>query len=653
MTSSVDEAFIDGLSTRVMTNFRSSMFPLAFIQANPGMFLTNDWINVDQLRQFVARSASKSDVSPIKTEEIRVKLEDEAHPTRSLAHSQNSAIKGTRISKENGKEVIEILSDSEIPDVSDGESQLHTASAATRGHVNKKSRRPFVEEIAEPRQSKKLFPSTAVGRANPPTDLLSQSAPQQEIPLSAQPSSAPSASTAAPTGASRAPNSATESGAVSGADSAKEVPAPFPTSVPLDFMASPVASDTDFVDTIITPLVESDTLWQDQGLKSQVRVGAFRVTKEVTVQRVKYLNFLPSLYPILLELTAIVVDLSHPKYNIEDDKKQLRSMDALIKNKDNDSWKGNTGTADSKVWVTFEDGADPIQCRRSRLKCSGSYFCEQVDQTLINVERRYLDPATRDAVFEAQRQTRRDEGTTTEKRVAEMIKIMRERKCPAKGCSGVPILKKKAQVAPEFIKLCHTHAKRAVLDFKSLVPEQDYKRIMDFVYLDSDEELAGFSEFIGGLGVKKIQDWWNHKHTSAWILPCLLKSQSRMNGEHWDQTPATTNTGEGQHHNTNLHTGIKLSLVEAAETARKLDLGVAREIEISMKTGILLNSNNESAQRRARNATRQSSIIQKSHESHELADERARLAIQIEAGKAEQKRLAARLKEIRYGTRSA
>ncbi|KAJ7046337.1 hypothetical protein C8F04DRAFT_1248587 [Mycena alexandri] len=67
-----------------------------------------------------------------------------------------------------------------------------------------------------------------------------------------------------------------------------------------------------------------------------------------------------------------------------------------------------------------------------------------------------------------------------------------------------------------------------------------------------------------------------------------------MSAEDWDNTPATTNTGEAQHAWTNAQTGTKLSLVEVIETARKIDEGVAREIETSIKSGILLNEHNES-----------------------------------------------------------
>ncbi|KAJ7721704.1 hypothetical protein B0H16DRAFT_1335162, partial [Mycena metata] len=116
-----------------------------------------------------------------------------------------------------------------------------------------------------------------------------------------------------------------------------------------------------------------------------------------------------------------------------------------------------------------------------------------------------------------------------------------------------------------------------------------------------------------------FSDWWDHKAMSAWILPCLIKSQSPMSAEDWDNTPATTNTGEAQHHWTNLQIGVKQSLVEAMENARKLDERVAREIAISLQSGILVNSQNDSLHRRSRNTTRQSTTARKSHESHRRA----------------------------------
>lgn len=77
------------------------------------------------------------------------------------------------------------------------------------------------------------------------------------------------------------------------------------------------------------------------------------------------------------------------------------------------------------------------------------------------------------------------------------------------------------EVAPEIIKLCVTHAKRCVisavhdlilmcvdsgiLDFKSLVSDRDYQRLQDVVNIESAEDLDEFSQFVGNLGIEKIQ----------------------------------------------------------------------------------------------------------------------------------------------------
>ncbi|KAJ7177631.1 hypothetical protein C8R46DRAFT_1328221 [Mycena filopes] len=908
-----DQKFIDSLPMGTITAFRSSIYLPTFIQANPRMFIDNDWIDAEHLRDFVKLSPTSDSLDP-KSPPPRVKLEPDTPPTR----LDPSGVK-TRVLTEGQRVVVEILSDSEDEEVS-----------------------------GMARESSPL----------PPSDI--------------------------PTDAS-------------------------------DMDSSDLVSDqSDEPPASVSGLQQSDTRWLDPEISSLARIGAFRVTTDVTVERAEYLAEFPSLYPIFATPTAIIINAQHPKFNIAKKDGGIHSVDAMIKNKDNDSWGGNTGTGDSKVLVTFEPGKPPIFCRRSRLKCKGAFVCERVDPRLLDVERRDLDPASRDAVFAAQRQTRREEGTTAERRVTEFIQLLRGQKCRAsdatgRKCEGVPILRSNRQtsrghchfvgcsgfragftvghrstsipddvdedmfmrgfsgaplvagnskdtalcsaivhpttglkqrlcphshilngspqsssivnrpcdakrtiyvpvdasirmaliihpgdiahnhpmpslkkasfevkesyrqciqavgcvgatvskvdnapstqllldgrrpgefspalqsnqvkrklvreakleaypagldvvgafelfwqdmnkpitesyvqqlvntpdggliiltclaalmkllddegvtsfetdttfkrvagsinewevvlflkslqravtiarayvnsasadfferlydefqavklkltgkplafkrlveggnllalnsdmeaaqvlggtrsilktnnpaysgisndtpaekVAPEFVKLCTTHAKRAVLDFRSLVSESDYQRLLNFTYIDSEAALDEFSDFVAGLGVKKIQDWWDHKAMSAWILPCLNKSQSPMSAEDWDNTPATTNTGEAQHHWTNSRTGIKLSLVEAIESARKVDEAVVREIETSINSGIPLNPHNESSHRRARTLTRQSTTIRKSRESRELADERDELQVEIDAEKAAQKASTARLKEL-------
>ncbi|KAJ7208565.1 hypothetical protein GGX14DRAFT_317925, partial [Mycena pura] len=170
------------------------------------------------------------------------------------------------------------------------------------------------------------------------------------------------------------------------------------------------------------------------------------------------------------------------------------------------------------------------------------------------------------------------------------------------------------EIAPEFIKLCWRHGKEPINDFKSLVSPEQYTRIQDVCYIDSKESLEEFSTFI-----YEMHDW---------IIPCIVKSQSRIPADVWDLTPSTTNTNEAQHHWTNSLTGIKLTPVEALE---RVDENVAREIQMSLQTGILSNPNNELAHRMARNGQRQSAAARRARESCEAGDVAKELQRQLDA----------------------
>ncbi|KAJ7714640.1 hypothetical protein B0H16DRAFT_1435391 [Mycena metata] len=200
--------------------------------------------------------------------------------------------------------------------------------------------------------------------------------------------------------------------------------------------------------------------------------------------------------------------------------------------------------------------------------------------------------------------------------------------------SGIPNDAPPEQVAAEFIKICWRHAKEPVHDFRSLVSPADHARLLNFPYIESAEKLAEFSAFVDSLGIKKVHDWWAHKEMHAWIIPCLVKSQSRLSAEVWDTTPSTTNTNEAQHAWTNSLTGTGLSFAEGLTAAHEVDHNVADEIELSLKTGILANPHNESSHRLARNTTRHTTTSKKAHESQQQNDAaqvlRARLAEQLE-----------------------
>ncbi|KAG6825944.1 hypothetical protein H0H92_001763 [Tricholoma furcatifolium] len=165
-----------------------------------------------------------------------------------------------------------------------------------------------------------------------------------------------------------------------------------------------------------------------------------------------------------------------------------------------------------------------------------------------------------------------------------------------------------------FVRVCLTHRKRAVLDFKSAVSTEDYQRLLNFPYLESEKDLDDFTLFVKNLKIKKIEDWWKHKIQSEWILPCIVRSKSQILPEHWAITPATTNMGEAQHHWTNRQSGIKLPLVEAIIFAREIDERVSEEVKLAFSTGILANKQTELFHRTSRKAQRQSAAARKAYD---------------------------------------
>ncbi|KAG6822148.1 hypothetical protein H0H92_015062, partial [Tricholoma furcatifolium] len=144
--------------------------------------------------------------------------------------------------------------------------------------------------------------------------------------------------------------------------------------------------------------------------------------------------------------TAYIVDLRDPKFDYVV-KGQLLSADALIKNKDQDSWTGGSGggAKDSKPMFDIFTG-EPIPCRRSHLQCSGFHACSEIDPKLLEFERYELDSSTLEAVIAAQVKSRMEEANTAEKLAVTFWHVIHSRKCRARDhdgapCTGEPMMK--------------------------------------------------------------------------------------------------------------------------------------------------------------------------------------------------------------------
>ncbi|KAJ6451197.1 hypothetical protein C8R45DRAFT_1083775 [Mycena sanguinolenta] len=111
--------------------------------------------------------------------------------------------------------------------------------------------------------------------------------------------------------------------------------------------------------------------------------------------------------------------------------------------------------------------------------------------------------------------------------------------------------------------------------------KRQFKRLMDFVYINSKESLDVFSGFVYRLNIDKI------------TCSCSFHLTS--------------------------------------EPRRKVDENVADEIQLSLESGILTNANNDLSHRMARNSQRQTATTRKSRESRAAVDQSRDIQLQIDA----------------------
>lgn len=94
-------------------------------------------------------------------------------------------------------------------------------------------------------------------------------------------------------------------------------------------MFSLVFSDVECTDSSMSNLEDSEDLqlstmqWLDPEIVSHVSVGTVCLNRQLVVERIEWLSELPTYWPVARQKTAYIVD----------DKGELLSADALIKNK--------------------------------------------------------------------------------------------------------------------------------------------------------------------------------------------------------------------------------------------------------------------------------------------------------------------------------
>ncbi len=165
-------------------------------------------------------------------------------------------------------------------------------------------------------------------------------------------------------------------------------------------------------------------------------------------------------------------------------------------------------------------------------------------------------------------------------------------------------------------------------------------------------------------------DWWADKKPHSWFFAGINPHLSKIEDEDWYLSPQDTNLNESAHPFTNMHTGTKLSLLEAIArylfiiqcsatsrsrrtySAEELDRGQLSKIQIAEKNFVLPNTRNTVGHRMESNVRRRTSRHQAALARKEASDETEDLNKQISDLQATQKASKEELKNLRERKRA-
>ena len=271
-----------------------------YLKLNAAKFLDNDWVNVDDLRRFIAsKSALETHQRPVKHEAdlceslIPVKRERKASPGLSQAFKNSGTFRTT---VQNGKEVIEIFS-------SDEDNHSPKKFLKKKSGTFRPSRRNItpIESIFDslPDDSDIYFGSEELSEL-----------PTAEFDLGMSSDTAVASE-----------HQSDDMGDESDGEE-KITTSNYATSEEEDLSEDEV------------PIKKSGTVWLDHNVTSKVKLCSQQVNRQLRVDAVEYLDALPSYWPIPRNHRAYILDLSdekHDKIFCDDDGKTI-SIDFLIKN---------------------------------------------------------------------------------------------------------------------------------------------------------------------------------------------------------------------------------------------------------------------------------------------------------------------------------
>ncbi|KAJ7730115.1 hypothetical protein DFH07DRAFT_756469, partial [Mycena maculata] len=173
----------------------------------------------------------------------------------------------------------------------------------------------------------------------------------------------------------------------------------------------------------------------------------------------------------------------------------------------------------------------------------------------------------------------------------------------------------------EILRTCIFHLERKFSAMAKIVPGIPMGRIRRCPYIKTQQELDEFVQWCKDSEYKVVRDWIADKDSAPWFFPSINRFLSNMSEDDWLLTPGDTNLNESAHPYTNQHTGTNLSILEAIQTAYRLDLQMEEKIRTMVDSCVLVNHLNTKPQRDRRNASRRESHYRQAAERSEARDE--------------------------------
>ncbi|KAH9928873.1 uncharacterized protein B0H18DRAFT_1117695 [Fomitopsis serialis] len=207
-------------------------------------------------------------------------------------------------------------------------------------------------------------------------------------------------------------------------------------------------------------------------------------------------------------------------------------------------------------------------------------------------------------------------------------------------------------IIQRILKTCMVHLDRKFTDLSNSCPDDVMKRIRQFPYLKTEEELSEFQHWCATSSHKAIRDWYADKKPHPWFWASVNKHLSKIPADDWDLIPANTNLNESAHPFTNQHTGTNLPLLDSIQLARELDATILTKIRKAEEDCILPNHRNEFSQRLRENMRRATSRHKQASARTAASEQLTELEVELAEAQAQQREAQAKIKTLKDQTKS-